>query len=345
LINHLESSVQARSPSTEVITAIMRAYVITEPGGPEKLELKEVQKPSPRHDWVLIKNRAFGLNRSEWFTRRGDSPTVLFPRVLGIECVGEVVEAPGGNLNPGQTVAAMMGGMGRQFDGSYAEYVLVPRANVFPMNTKLEWGVLGALPEMLQTVHGSLYTGLEIDRAKSLLVRGATSSIGLTAMALAKSAGLEITATTRSLGKSDELIAAGATHVVVDNGSIADDIRSIYPNGIDRVLELIGTTTLLDSLKATRRGGIVCMTGILGGAWTLSDFHPMGDVPTGVKLTSYSGEASDISTDQLQSYVSLVESGELRLKVGPRFEFDRLPEAHALMDNNLANGKIVIDIT
>ena len=322
----------------------MRAYVITEPGGPEKLDLEEVEKPSPRRDWVLIRNRAFGLNRSEWFTRRGDSPTVSFPRVLGIECVGEVVEALGGDLDPGQTVAAMMGGMGRQFDGSYAEYVLVPKANVFPLQTDLEWTVLGALPEMLQAVHGSLYTGLEIDRARSILVRGATSSIGFSAMALAKNAGLEVVATTRNPEKSDELIAAGATHVVVDDGALVDKIRSIYPDGIDRVLELIGTTTLLDSLQATRRGGIVCMTGILGGEWTLSDFHPMGDVPTGVKLTSYSGEASDISADQLQSYVSLVESGKLQLKVGPKFKFDQLQEAHELMDNNLANGKIVIEV-
>lgn len=321
----------------------MRAYVITHPGGPEKLELKEVKMPSPRDGWVLIRNRAFGLNRSEWFTRRGDSPSVSFPRVLGIECVGEVESAPDGDLKPGQTVAAMMGGMGRQFDGSYAEYVLVPRANVFPLQTKLEWAVLGALPEMLQTVHGSLYAGLEIDRAHSLLVRGATSSIGFSAMALAKSAGLEIVATTRSERKSAELIAAGASHVVVDSGTIAESIRAIYPDGIDRVLELVGTTTLLDSLQATKRGGIVCMTGILGGQWTLPDFHPMGDIPTGVKLSSYSGEASDISVEQLQHYVSLVESGDLNLKLGPRFGFDQLRDAHELMDNNLANGKIVIE--
>lgn len=322
----------------------MRAYVITKPGGPDTLELREIARPSPRRDWVLIRNRAFGLNRSEWFTRRGDSPAVKFPRVLGIECVGEVVDAPGGDLSPGQTVAAMMGGMGRQFDGSYAEYVLVPRANVFPLRTNLEWPVLGALPEMFQTVHGSLYTGLEIDCAQSILVRGATSSIGLTAMAVAKSSGLDIVATTRSLKKSDELIAAGATHVVVDEGTIAGKIRSIYPEGIDRVLELIGTTTLLDSLQATRRGGIVCMTGILGGEWTLPEFHPMGDVPTGVKLTSYSGGASDISVEQLQHYVSLVEFGELVLKLGPTIEFDRLREAHELMDRNEANGKIVIEL-
>ena len=200
------------------------------------------------------------------------------------------------------------------------------------------------IPEMLQTVNGSLYTGLEIDRAQSLLVRGATSSIGFTSMALAKAAGLEVTATTRNANKSEELLKAGALYVVVDDGSIAEKVREIYPDGIDRVLELVGTTTLLDSLKATRRGGIVCMTGILGGQWTLSEFHPMGDVPTGVKLTSYSGKASDISVEQLQRYVSLVEAGDLKLKTGPRFPFDRLQEAHAMMDENRANGKIVIEV-
>ncbi len=322
----------------------MRAYVISDPGGPEKLELKDIAQPAARSGWVLIRNRAFGLNRSEWFTRRGESPSVSFPRVLGIECVGEVVEAPDIGLEPGQTVAAMMGGMGRQFDGSYAEFVLVPGANVFPLQTKLDWGILGALPEMLQTVHGSLHTGLEIDRANTLLVRGATSSIGFAAMALARLRGVEITATTRDPGKSDELIAAGATHVLIDDGSLAESMRAIYPNGIDRVLELVGTTTLLDSLRATRRGGIVCMTGILGGQWALSEFHPMGDIPTGVKLTSYSGEAADISVEQLQRYVSLVESGKLSLKTGPRFAFDQLQEAHNLMDRNRANGKIVIEM-
>ena len=184
---------------------MMRAFVIEEPGGPEKLELREMPRPESRNGWVLIRNRAFGLNRSEWFTGRGQSPTVQFPRVLGIECVGEVVSAPGSNLSPGMRVAAMMGGMGRDFDGSYAEYVLVPRQHVFPLETKLDWKILGALPEMLQTVHGSLHTGLEIERAENLLVRGGTSSIGFATIALARAAGLELTATTRSATKADEL--------------------------------------------------------------------------------------------------------------------------------------------
>ena len=323
---------------------MMRAFVIEEPGGPEKLELREIPRPQPRDGWILIQNRAFGLNRSEWFTRRGQSPTVQFPRVLGIECVGEVVSAPGSDLSRGMRVAAMMGGMGREFDGSYAEYVLVPRQHVFPLETNLDWKVLGALPEMLQTVHGSLHIGLEIERAENLLVRGGTSSIGFATIAVAAAAGLELTATTRSATKADELVAAGATHVLVDDGSIVDKARAIYPNGFDRVLELVGTTTLLDSLQAVRRGGIVCMTGILGGEWILPEFSPMADVPTGVKLTSYAGESSDLTPAQLQDYVSLVESGELKPKLGPSFPFEKLREAHTTMDKNMASGKIVMEI-
>ena len=321
----------------------MRAYVISAPGGPNSLQLTEVPLPSPRDGWVLIRNRAFGINRSEWFTRIGQSPSVAFPRVLGIECVGEVVAAPGSALPIGQRVAAMMGGMGRQFDGSYAEYVLVPHENVFPLTTSLEWKLLGALPEMMQTVHGSLHTGLEIERAKNILIRGATSSIGFAAISMSRSAGLEVTATTRNEAKTAELKAAGAKHVIVDDGDLAGQARAINPDGYDRVLELVGATTLLNSLQTAKRGGIVCMTGILGGSWTLENFHPMGDIPTGVKLTSYSGEASDITHSQLQRYISLVESGSLTLKLGPSFPFERLREAHVMMDDNRANGKMVIE--
>ena len=321
----------------------MRAWVISEAGGSEKLTLKTIPRPLPRKGWVLIRNRAFGLNRSEWFTRRGASPSVAFPRVLGIECVGQVVAAPGGDLVPGQRVAAMMGGMGREYDGSYAEYVLVPRAHVFPLQTKLEWKVLGALPEMLQTVHGSLHTGLEIDRAENILIRGGTSSIGFAAIALARAAGLEVTATTRNPQKAAGLKEAGAAYVMIDDGNLAQKTRSLHPQGFDRLLELIGTTTLEDSLQAVRRGGIVCMTGILGGAWTLRNFKPMEAIPGGVKLTAYSGSSSDISVEQLQHYVTLVESGLLKLTLGPTFSFEELRKAHRLMDENRANGKIVIE--
>ncbi len=320
----------------------MKAWIIREPGGPGNFSLEEVDRPEPRPGWALLRIRAFGLNRSEWFTRNGDSPSVKFPRVLGIECVGEVVNGGGLDVDTGTTVAAIMGGMGRDFDGSYAEYTLVPHACVFPLSTKLSWERLAALPEMLQTTHGSLHTGLEIERADSILIRGGTSSIGMAALALAKDAGLFIATTSRSASKGEMLKDLGADEVWVDDGSLARQLSESKHRPFDRVLELIGTTTLLDSLRCVGPGGVVCMTGILGGQWTLESFEPMGDIPTGVKLTAYSGGASDISAEQLQRYVELVENDKLIIQTGPVFGFEELVQAHELMDGNKAGGKIVV---
>jgi NADPH2:quinone reductase len=320
----------------------MKAWVIREAGGPDQFNLEDMETPKPRNGWALIRIRAFGLNRSEWFTRIGESPGVKFPRVLGIECVGEIVDAGGLDLTTGTKIAAIMGGMGRQFDGSYAEYTLVPHECVFVLNTELPWEELAALPEMLQTTHGSLFVGLEIERAESLLIRGGTSSIGMAALALAKHAGLRVGITTRGPDKIETLKNLGADEVWVDDGNLSSQISKEIEKPYDRVLELIGATTLLDSMRCVGRGGIVCMTGILGGKWSLDNFHPMGDIPTGVKLTSYSGEASDLNGDQLQSYLDLVAAGKLVVKTGPVFPFEELIEAHKLMDQNKAGGKIVI---
>ena len=320
----------------------MKAWRLHRPGGPEAFVLEEFPRPDPAEGEVLIQVRAFGLNRSEYFTRIGQSPTVKLPRVLGIECVGTVVSDPSGELVVGQRIAAMMGGMGRQFDGSYAEYTSVPSSSVFPLETELPWEVLGALPEMLQTCHGSLHTGLEVKTGETLLIRGGTSSIGLTTLALAKPAGLKVISSSRTEAKADVLAAAGADEVVIDTGLVAERVRASHPQGVDRVLDLIGTTTLLDSLQCARPGGVVCMTGILGGEWELPSFRPMGHIPTAVRLTSYSGGAGDISREQLQRYVSMVEAGRLQIRRGPVWGFDQLPVAHRAMDDNRANGKMVV---
>jgi NADPH:quinone reductase-like Zn-dependent oxidoreductase len=218
----------------------------------------------------------------------------------------------------------------------------VPSSSVFPLETDLPWEVLGALPEMLQTCHGSLHTGLEVQTGETLLIRGGTSSIGLATLAMAKLAGLKVISTSRSEAKADVLKAAGADEVVIDAGTVAERVRALHPEGVDRVLELIGTTTLLDSMQCARPGGVVCMTGILGGQWELPSFRPMGHIPTAVRLTSYSGGASDISSKQLQQYVSMVESGQLEIPRGPVWSFDQLPVAHQAMDENRANGKMVV---
>src|SRR5262245_42950944 len=127
----------ARSSRVDVLPCrAMKAVVVKQPGGPEVLELTEWPLPEPAPGWVRIKIRAFGLNRAEMFTRQGHSPDVAFPRILGIECAGEVDLAPGGELAPGQKVITAMGGLGRQLDGGYAEYTCVPVDNVVPVATE-----------------------------------------------------------------------------------------------------------------------------------------------------------------------------------------------------------------
>jgi len=285
---------------------------------------------------------AVGLNRSELFTRQGHSPSVKCPRILGIECVGVVEAAPGTPFAPGQTVAAMMGGMGREYDGGYAEYTRVPAEHVFALETRLDWSTLGALPEMFQTVNGSLTTGLEVRSGQTLLIRGGTSSIGMTASVLAKQRGLRVAATTRNPDKAEALELNGAERVFIDSGEIAPVVREAYPDGVDRVLELVGTGTLADSLQCTRTGGIVCMTGMLGNQWTFPDFSPMGIIPTGVKLTIYAGGSGDVTQAELQGFVDSIASGEIQVKIAKVFPLEEIVAAHRFMENNLGSGKLVV---
>lgn len=322
----------------------MKAAVTTKPGSPEVIELLEKSIPSPKKGWVLIKIKAFGLNRSEIFTRRGDSPTVKFPRVQGIECVGIVEEDPSGKYEKGQQVAAIMGGMGRDFDGGYAEYTLVPEKIVFPLNSSLPWETLGAIPEMFQTVSGSLNQALEVRKNEVLLIRGGTSSIGILACQLAKHMGLKVISTTRKPAKEEYLRANGADMVVIDNGNINDKVKSLFPNGVDKVLELIGTVTLKDSLMCIRPGGMVCMTGILGSEWTMKEFTPMGDIPSLGRLTVYMGEAENLQKESLQEFIDAVENGDIKVTVDRIFKLDEIVEAHRYMESNQTKGKIVVKI-
>ena len=324
------------------MSRIMKAVVIHEPGPPEVLKIEKQPVPVPNDGWVLIEVKAFGINRSELFTRLGHSPTVKFPRILGIEAVGVVAEAPGSDYEAGQTVATAMGGMGRQFDGSYAEFTCVPANQVLPLDTTLDWSILGALPEMIQTAWGSLHRSLQLKPGHTLLIRGGTTSVGLAAAILAKKYGATVIATTRKPEREQFLKDNGADHVYIDTGSIAEDVRREFPAGVDRVLELVGTTTLLDSLKTAGHHGIVCMTGMVGNKWQLDNFDPMDAIPTSVKLTTYAGESEDFINTPLQSFINELQLGNTQIKVGNVFKLDQIVEAHRCMEENRANGKIVV---
>ena len=320
----------------------MRAIVLAAPGPPEALVIRERPVPEPRPGWVLIEVKAFGLNRSELHTRLGLGEGVTFPRVLGIEATGVVARAPGGEFAVGQQVVTMMGGMGRVFDGGYAEYTCVPAGQVIAFRSGLDWATLGAVPEMLQTAHGSLGVGLDAAAGQSLLIRGGTSSVGMAAALLAKQRGLTVLSTTRNAAKAGALTAVGVDHVLIDDGDVARQVRAILPDGADLGLELVGTPTLPDTLRAMRVHGVVCFTGMLSNQWTVPDFYPIDYLPRGVRLTAYAGAAADLPSAVLQGFLDAVAGGRAAVPVDRVYGFGEIAAAHADMEAGRAAGKLVV---
>ena len=320
----------------------MKAAVTEEAGPPSVMKIKDIPVPKAEKGKVLIRVKAFAVNRAEVVTRQGFSPTVEFPRVIGIECTGLVEECPSGKFKRDEKVAAMVGGMGRKFDGSYAEYTLVPESNVFSFHSGMGWEKVGAIPEMYLTMSGALKLALQIKEGEKLLLRGGSSSIGLNACQLAKFYGMSVVSTTRNEAKKKFMLDKGADHVIIDDGNIHKKLREIYPDGVDKIMEFVGTRTLVDSLRCIGAYGVVCMVGGLGMEWSLKEFSPMGAIPNLGRLTMYGSDPSRMSQKDFQDYIDNVENKKIELITDKVFKLGEIVEAHKYMESNEARGRIVV---
>jgi NADPH:quinone reductase len=323
----------------------MRAIVISSYGGPEVLVEAELRDPVPGEGEVLIRVKAFGLNHAECYFRRGAWGEVA--KVTGIECAGIVEADPSGTFASGTPVVAILGGMGRTRNGSYAELVTVPASNVAAVDVDLDWEVMAAVPEVFATAWSGLHLNLDIRAGQRVLVRGATSAVGQAAVQLAAAHGCSVIATSRSDRRQDLLRELGASEVLIDDGSLAAQLRS-GRGPADGVFDLVGNSALRDSLGCLERGGRLCQIGFLGGLAPVADFLPMLDLPTGVQLSFYGsafvlGSPSyPLSEVPFGELFEQVASGKLRGKPVRAYPFSEIVEAHRVLEAGTAGGKMVV---
>lgn len=316
---------------------MMKAVLLDKITEGKDITLSECSVPEVKPGWVLIKVKAFGLNHSEQILRHYEinAGYIRKPIIPGIECVGIVVDPSDTDLKSGQKVIALMGGMGRSFNGSYAEYVLLPRHIVFTVDSELSWEALGAVPETYFTAWGSLFECLHLTKQDTLLIRGATCALGYAAIQIAKALGCIVIATTHK--KEKLTLIADADEAVIDDGRLTGKIH-----GVTKALDLIGPRYLKDTLTAVEKGGIVCQTGILGGVYVLNGFDPIKDIPNGIYLTGFfSNYPTQKVIDEIFAFLNEKTLNPVR---GRAFDFENIREALTAQDDGTVNGKIVIRV-
>ena len=324
----------------------MRAIVLNGFGGVESLVITELPDPKPKAGHVLITVKAFGVNQAETHMRKGDWAEAA--EVSGIECVGEVVAAPAGGFEPGEKVAAFMGGMGRTINGSYAELTLVPATNVVKIATDLPWEQFAVIPESYATAWTCLYGNLQIKKGQTLLLRGATSALGQAALNIAANDGLNVIATTRNKARFEKLLGLGAQRVEIEGPDLSK--RLPETKKVDVVLDLVGNSTLLDSIAIPHRHGRICLAGWLGGLEPVHDFNPLLQMASGIHLSLFGSfvfgtPEFPVSEIPLQEIVDRVAKEIYKAKPAAVFSFDEIREAQRLMESNKANGKIIVKVS
>jgi NADPH:quinone reductase len=321
----------------------VKAIVLNGFGGLEALVYKDIPKPEPEKGTVVIRIKAFGINHAEMHMRRGEWAEAA--PVSGIECVGIVDSCPGGEFAVGTKVATMMGGLGRTINGSYAEYTRARVGNVTPIESNLSWAELATIPQSYATSWTTLFRNLKIQRGQTLVIRGASSALGIAAVNLAVNAGVKVIGTVSKESSFEQLKALGVSRCELERPDLSQHIAE--RKQIDAVLDLVGNSTMLDSLNMVRRDGKVCLAGWLGGLAPIADFNPLLQMPSGVDLTFFGsfvfGEPGfPFSEVPLQAIAADVEAGKFSAKPWRVFRFDEVPETHRIMEAGEARGKMVV---
>ncbi|OOF93187.1 hypothetical protein ASPCADRAFT_408013 [Aspergillus carbonarius ITEM 5010] len=322
----------------------MKAIVIERFGGPDSLVIKDIPIPQPEAGEVLIRIKAFGVNHAEMHMRKGEWAEWM--PVSGIECVGVVAACPGGEFEPETPVASLMGGLGRTISGSYAQYTKARASNVVCLGSAasaLEWHQLAAIPESYATAWTCLFRNLNLLSGQKLLIRGATSAFGQAALNLAVEKGAHVVATSRNASRFSLLKSLGAEDTEIEGPELSGRLTERF----DAILDLVGNSTIVDSLKMVRRDGRVCLAGFLGGLAPIQDFNPLLQMASGVHFSFFGSfvfgtPEFPLSDVPLQAIVKMVADKKFKAEPSRVFKFEEIQEAHRVMEANEASGKMVV---
>lgn len=313
----------------------MKAVVISQAGGPEVLKIEDRPIPKATEDQTVIHIKVFAVHRYEVLTREGGSPSIKFPRVIGVEAVGEVFEtSKNSKLTKGQKALVVNGGFGRAFDGSEQEYALVPDEIIHPVDFDGSWTEFANYPETFYTAFGALKT-TKLQAGQTLLVRGGTTGVGMAALVLAKAMGIKVTSTTRREERRQMLLDMGADDVVIDNdGKLQTD------KTYDGFLDMVGASVVSDSLAHVKRGGYYTTVGLLSGKWVWEDFDPFENIG-GKYVTAFDGV--DISDAIINEMFKLINDNHLTIPISKVFKLDDIQTAQEyIMKHDRPMGQVIV---
>ena len=320
----------------------MKAIVIEGgKGPPEALKLGEIETPTPGPGQILIRVEAAGVNRPDVIQRLGFYPPPPGASdILGLEVAGEVVDGAG-RWKAGDRVCALLGG------GGYAEYAVCDARHALPIPKGLSAVEAAGLPETVFTVYANVFEGGSLKAGETLLVHGATSGIGVTAIQMAKAAGAKVIATSRGREKADQALKLGAD-ISID--ATAEDFEALAKEagGVDVVLDMVGGGYFAKNLAALKTGGRIVYIASLGGGTVELPIGAMmmkrATITGSTLRPRHPDEKARLAAEVERVVWPWVQAGKVRTVIDHTFPLAEAGKAHALLDSPHL-GKVVLTVS
>ena len=308
-------------------------------GGAEALKAVQMPVPVPANGEILIRVRAAGVNRPDIVQRLGFYPAPPgAPETLGLEVAGEVVTAAG-RWKVGDRVCALLGG------GGYAEYAVVDARHALPIPESMSFEAAAGLPETVFTVYANVFEHGALKAGETLLLHGATSGIGTTAIQMAKAAGATVIATGRGADKKAQALALGAD-IAVDSSTEDFEAVARAHGGVDVVLDMVGAAYFEKNLNALKTGGRIVYIASLGGGTIevpIMKIMMKRATITGSTLRPRSADEKARITAEVERVVwPWVASGKVKAVVDATFPLAEAAKAHAHLEAGAHVGKVLL---